>query len=87
MVLCICSIHLASHAQVQLEVEGLLSVETLPIHSEADSVVVWLQDKTLGFRMASSLTEHQILSISNDTVFLQDGGLLNSQAMEPLDLF
>ncbi|MBK8504191.1 MAG: hypothetical protein IPL46_19475 [Saprospiraceae bacterium] len=56
--------------------EGSSKVSELIKDNAADSVVVRLPDGTLGVRDASSLVEYQILSSSNDTLYLTNGGFV-----------
>ncbi len=65
-----------------LEVEGKAKITEMELKNDADSVVVVLPDGTLARRDVSTLAEFQILSISNDTVFLSNGGFVKL----PVDL-
>ncbi len=66
-----------------LEVEGKAKITEMELKNDADSVVVWLPDGRLARRDVSTfLAEFQILSISNDTVFLSNGGFVKL----PVDL-
>ena len=57
-----------------LEISGKVNIGTMIEDNEADSVVVRQSDGTLGLRGVSTLGELQILSISNDTIYLTGGG-------------
>lgn len=59
-----------------LEVEGNARITEMGKDNSADSVVVSLSDGTLAIRDVSTLTQYQVLSISNDTIFLSDGGFV-----------
>ena len=59
-----------------LEVQGKVKVTEMDTTSIADSVVVWLPDGTLATRDANTIQEYQVLSISNDTVYLTNGGFI-----------
>jgi hypothetical protein len=63
-----------------LEVDGKAKITVMDKVNTADSVVVRLPDGTLAVRDVSSLPEDQILSISNDTVYLTDGGFVKLPA-------
>lgn len=65
-----------SNAQTLLQIEGKARIENLEKDNSADSVIVKLPDGNLGVRDVSSLTEFQILSQSNDTLFLSNGGFV-----------
>ncbi|MFT6811062.1 MAG: hypothetical protein ACJA01_004309 [Saprospiraceae bacterium] len=57
-----------------LEISGKAKIGTMLEDNTADSVVVRQSDGTLGLRGVSTLAELQILSISNDTIYLTGGG-------------
>lgn len=59
-----------------LEVEGNARISAMNKANTADSVVVRLSDGTLGVRDVSTLTEFQLLSISNDTIYLTNGAFV-----------
>lgn len=59
-----------------LEVVGKVKISDMDLENNADSVVVKMPDGTLAIRNASSLMEYQILSISNDTIFLSNGSFV-----------
>ncbi|MFT4568306.1 MAG: hypothetical protein ACI9FN_003275 [Saprospiraceae bacterium] len=59
-----------------LEVSGKAKIGTMIEDNTVDSVVVKQSDGTLAVRHISSLSELQILSISNDTIFLTNGGFV-----------
>ena len=59
-----------------LEVQGMAKISEMDIDNTADSVVVTLSDGTLAIRDASTLVQYQLLSISNDTVYLTNGGFV-----------
>ena len=63
-------------AQTHLEVDGKAKITDMDIANDADSLVVRLADGTLAIRDVSTLTEDQILSISNDTIYLTNGGFV-----------
>ena len=63
-------------AQSNLEIDGKIKVGDTPKDNTADSLLVRLADGTLGIRDVSSLTQYQVLSISNDTIFLSNGGFI-----------
>lgn len=65
------------HAQ-QLDVDGSAKIGVMPPANTADSLAVWTADGTLARRDVSSLpfSELQILTISNDTIFLSNGGFV-----------
>lgn len=62
-------------AQHNLEISGKAKISLME-NNNSDSVVVWMSDGTLGIRNSQSLVEHQVISISNDTIFLSDGGFI-----------
>lgn len=62
-----------ANAQNTLEVEGKAKVSVMDKYNTADSVVVRLSDGTLAIRDVATLSEYQILTISNDTVYLSNG--------------
>ncbi|MBK8504550.1 MAG: hypothetical protein IPL46_21475 [Saprospiraceae bacterium] len=64
------------NAQNHLEVEGKTKIAKMEKVNTADSVVVRLGDGTLAVRDASTLSVDQIISISNDTIFLSNGGFI-----------
>ena len=69
--ICLLTLLLTSPLYSQnLEVEGNARITVLDKVNTADSVVVRLPDGTLAFRDASTLASSQVLSISNDTIFL-----------------
>ena len=57
-----------------LEIAGKAKIGTMDIVNTADSVVVRLADSTLAVIDVDSLIQLQILTISNDTIFLSSGG-------------
>lgn len=57
-----------------LEIQGTARIMVMQENNTADSVVVLLSDGTLARRDAATLSEFQILQISNDTLFLSNGG-------------
>lgn len=59
-----------------LEVEGSAKILEMDPDNSADQIVVQQADGTLAIRDASSLTEHQLISINEDTIFLSDGGFV-----------
>ena len=59
-----------------LEVDGKAKITVMDLHNMADSVVVVLSDGTLARRDVSTLSEFQILSISNDTIYLTNGSFV-----------
>ena len=59
-----------------IEVEGKAKITVMDKDNTVDSVVVMLPDGTLAIRDVSTLTEFQILSISNDTIYLTNGGFV-----------
>lgn len=66
-------------SQEKLEVDGKVKITNMGA-SNSDSIVVWGADGTLSMRLASSLSEKQILSISNDTIYLSDGDFVKLPA-------
>ena len=68
------------HAQTISEFEGKVKITQLDTDNSADSLIVKLPDGTLGLRDARSITSFQVLSISNDTIFLQNGGFIKLPA-------
>ena len=70
LMLCIIPVN----AQHLLEVEGMVKVTDMDTTSQSDSLVVRLPDGTLAVRDVSTIQEYQILHISNDTIFLSNGG-------------
>ena len=67
----------STHLSAQnLEVQGKVKVSEMDTVSSADSVVVWLSDGTLAARELSTLHEYQVLSISNDTIYLTNGAMV-----------
>ncbi|MBK8504901.1 MAG: BspA family leucine-rich repeat surface protein [Saprospiraceae bacterium] len=67
-------------AQNNLEVEGKMKIGDTPKDNTADSILVRLEDGTLGIRDVSSLIQYQVLSISNDSIFLSNGGFIKLPA-------
>ncbi len=67
-----------SHSKLnaQIEVDGMAKIAVMNLENSADSVVVVMPDGTLAMRDVSTITEFQILSISNDTIYLTDGGFV-----------
>lgn len=59
-----------------LDVEGDLKIHSLPYDNSADSLIVKRQDGTLGVIDKMSVQEFQILTRSNDTLFLTNGGFV-----------
>ncbi|MCB0669741.1 MAG: DUF1566 domain-containing protein [Saprospiraceae bacterium] len=59
-----------------LQVEGNARISEMNKDNTADSVVVRLSDGSLGVRDVSTLTEFQVISISNDTVYLTNGAFI-----------
>ena len=70
-----------------LEVAGKLSIEVMNQSNNSEKVVVRLDDGTLALRDASTIpnkvlqvtiydTVYQVLTISNDTIFLENGGFV-----------
>ena len=66
------------HAQTTSEFEGKVKITQLDADNSADSLVVKLPDGTLGLRGANSITSFQVLSISNDTLFLSNDGVVDN---------
>ena len=60
----------------EIEIVGKAKITVMDLHNTADSVVVVLPDGTLARRDVSTLSEFQILSISNDTIYLTNGGFV-----------
>ncbi len=63
-----------------LDVEGAVKLTDMTLDNSVDTVVVRLTDGTLALREVSTLSELQVLSISNDTVYLSDGGFVKLPA-------
>ncbi len=63
-----------------LDVEGPVKLTDMTLDNSVDTVVVRLTDGTLALREVSTLSELQVLSISNDTVYLSDGGFVKLPA-------
>jgi hypothetical protein len=63
-----------------LEVEGTARISGMNLDNTVDTVVVRMPDGTLAVRAASTLSEIQVLSISNDTVFLSGGSFVKLPA-------
>lgn len=72
-----------------LEVAGKAKIETMDSDNTANNVVVRLADGTLAIRDASTIpnvlitvydTIYQVLSISNDTIYLSYGGFVKLPA-------
>lgn len=62
------------HATGQiLDVDGKAKVNVMDKNNNADSIVVWLPDHTIGIRDASTI-QYQMISISDDSIFLSNGG-------------
>lgn len=59
-----------------LDVEGNAKISVLNLENGADSIVVWMPDGVLAYRDAYSLQSFQVLSISNDTIYLSNGGFV-----------
>lgn len=65
-----------SKGQVVSEIAGKVKIAQLDKDNNSDSLVIKLPDGSLGLRDANSISNHQVLSISNDTIFLEDGGFV-----------
>lgn len=65
-----------------LEVAGKVIVGQVEKNNDADSVIVRLSDGTLGVRDVSWPKEYQVLSISNDTIFLTNGDFVKLPVAE-----
>ncbi len=63
-------------SQELLEVDGKAKLMLTEVVNGADSVVVQLSDGTLALREVSSLTDYQVLSLSNDSIYLVNGGFV-----------
>ncbi len=59
-----------------VRINGTLGISTLTNVNTADSVIVLLPNGELGIRDAPTLANNQMLSLSNDTIFLTDGGFV-----------
>ncbi len=59
-----------------LDIQGSAKISEMAENNSADSVVVYLPDGTLGRRDVATLSEFQVLQISNDTLFLSNGGFV-----------
>ncbi len=57
-----------------LEIDGDMRISELDLDNSAENLVITLPDGTLAIRPISTLTEYQVLSMSNDTLYLSDGG-------------
>ncbi len=57
-----------------LEVEGQIKISEMVSDSSADQMIVKLLDGSLGAREISTISEFQQLSLSNDTIYLSNGG-------------
>ena len=55
-----------------LNIEGSAKITDMELKNTSDSVVVALADGTLARRDVSTLSEFQVLSISNDTIYLNE---------------
>ena len=75
-ILAMLMISLGVFSQTNLEVEGKAKISQMELENSSDSLVVRLSDGTLALRDASTLVEYQIISISNDTIFLSNGGFI-----------
>lgn len=75
IVLCVL-FYFSGQTQNTTEFEGKVKITKLVTDNSADSLVVKLPDGSLGLRVASSVSNFQILSISNDTIFLEGGGFV-----------
>lgn len=64
------------YSQADLEIEGKAKITEMEKDNNADSVVVRLENGVLAVRDVSSLLENQNLSLSNDTIYLSDGGFI-----------
>ena len=60
----------------QVEIVGKAKITVMNNQNNADSVVVWQADSTLAWRDVNTLTQYQMLSISNDTIYLTNGGFV-----------
>ncbi len=63
-----------------LDIAGKVKISTMDNVNSADNVVVRLADSTLAIIDADSLTQFQILNISNDTIYLSNGGFVKLPA-------
>ena len=69
-----------SYTQIINEFAGKVKIGQVDTVNTENSIVVRLPDGTLGERLAQTLTIHQLISISNDTIFLQNGGYIKLPA-------
>gem|GEM_PF-3481373 len=76
IIMSIMSFYNQSAAQYNLKVEGRIRIASLDTMNTADSVVVWLSNGTLAYREVGSIEKNQVLSISNDTIFLSGGDFI-----------
>ncbi len=65
--------------------EGNIEVTSLKKDNSADSIIVKLPNGSFGSRDASSISSFQILSISNDTIYLENGGFVKLPEDEDSD--
>lgn len=59
-----------------LDVEGDIKIHSLPYDNSPDTLIVKRQDGTLGVTDKTSVQEFQVLTRSNDTLFLTNGGFV-----------
>lgn len=64
-----------THSQVSGEFEGQVKITQMN-SSSSDSIMVYQPNGILAIRDASTITEYQLISISNDTIFLDNGGFV-----------
>ncbi len=59
-----------------LEVDGTVKISSMLQDNTAQNAVVRLTDGVLGMRNVTTLSEFQVLSMANDTLFLTQGGFV-----------
>lgn len=60
----------------QVEIQGKTKIAIVENYNNSDSIVVIQGNGILAWREMSTMIEHQIISISNDTIYLTNGGFI-----------
>ena len=60
----------------KIQIQGELNISNIEENDTSNIVIVKGENGDINFRSLSSIIEHQIISISNDTILLSDGGFV-----------
>ena len=69
-----------SHSQIVNDFSGKVKIGQADLDNSENSLIIMFPDGTLGQRDASTINSFQIISISNDTIFLANGGFVKLPA-------